>query len=247
MKTVKPHTPLQYIMEKASFFGLDFKVTEDVLIPRPETEVLVYTVIDIVKGSRAKSQGLDILDLGTGCGCIAISLMVRLSSPSSLSKAAEGGRIEDLTKNLADCKIIASDISEKALDVARENAAINGVSGRIEFIKSDLFDDVAGRFDIIASNPPYIARTEFAELQKEVLMEPRIALDGGQDGLSFYRKIVRKAPEHLKPGGYLVMEIGFGQAPFIKEIIRAIKGFEVMVVKEDQYEVDRIIVARWTN
>jgi len=225
MKTVKPHTPLQYIIGKASFLGLEFKVTEDVLIPRPETEVLVYTVIDIVHASRFTLNASRILDLGTGSGCIAISL----------------------TKNLADCKIIASDISDKALDVARENAALNGVSGRIEFIKSDLFDDIKGKFDIIASNPPYISRPEFTELQKEVLMEPRVALDGGDDGLSFYRKIAVKAPEHLKKGGYLVMEIGFGQAPLIKEIIRGIEGFEVLAVKEDQYEVDRIIVARWTN
>ena len=225
MKTVKPHTPLQYIIGKASFLGLEFKVTEDVLIPRPETEVLVYTVIDIVHDSRFTIHDSRILDLGTGSGCIAISL----------------------TKNLADCKIIASDISDKALDVARENAAMNGVSGRIEFIKSDLFDDIKGKFDIIASNPPYISRPEFTALQKEVLMEPRVALDGGDDGLSFYRKIAVKAPEHLKKGGYLVMEIGFGQAPLIKEIIRGIEGFEVLAVKEDQYEVDRIIVARWTN
>lgn len=225
MKTVKPHTPLQYVMGKTSFLGLDFKVNEDVLIPRPETEILVYTVIDIANGQGNPAGGLKILDLGTGSGCIAISL----------------------TKNLDNCKIIASDISEKALDVARENAALNGVSGRIKFVKSDLFNDIKGRFDIIASNPPYIAKPEFAELQKEVLMEPRVALDGGDDGLSFYRRIAAEAPEHLKNGGYLVMEIGFGQAPLIKDMIRGVKGFEVLAVKEDQYEIDRIIVARWTN
>ena len=174
--TVKPHTPLQYIIGKEKFFGLDFIVNEDVFIPRPETEILVNTVLDTIdtirntlnhslrSGSGQARDTIRILDLCTGTGNIAISL----------------------TKNTRNCKISASDISEKALDVARENARINGVHDLVDFVKSDLFSDISGKFDIIVSNPPYIARYEFKTLQKEVLREPVLALDVGEDGLDFY-------------------------------------------------------------
>jgi release factor glutamine methyltransferase len=225
MKPIKPFTPLQYVMGRMQFFGLEFEVNEDVLIPRPETEVLVQTVLDIVKGSGFQVPGTRILDLCTGAGNIVISL----------------------TKNLTNCKIVASELSDGALRVARRNADLNGVADKIEFIKSDLFESIDGKFDIIASNPPYIARHEFPSLQKEVLMEPRIALDGGDDGLDFYRRIIEAAPEHLKDGGYIAMEIGYGQAPLIKKMIESKKGFEFIEVKEDQYVIERIVVAKWKN
>jgi release factor glutamine methyltransferase len=225
MKPIKPYTPLQYIIGTTKFFDLDFEVNENVLIPRPETEVLVQTVLEIIRGSRVQGPGSRILDLCTGSGNIAISL----------------------TKSLTNCKIIASDLSDKALSVARRNAERNGVSGRIEFINSDLFKAITGKFDIIAANPPYVARHEFAGLQKEVLVEPRIAIDGGEDGLDFYRSIIRSAPQYLNNGGYLVMEIGYGQAGRIKDIINAVPGLEFLEVKEDQYVIERIIVARWKN
>lgn len=222
---VKPYTPLQYIIGKEKFCGMDFIVNQDVFIPRPETEVLVHTVLDIIEGSRVKGQELRILDLCTGSGNIAISL----------------------TKSAPFCRIVASDMSEKALEVARENAINNGVARSISFIKSDLFEDIDGKFDIIVSNPPYVAQYEFETLQKEVLKEPRLALDGGHDGLDFYRKIFREAPDYLENGGYCVVEIGFGQRGAIKKIVEDIKGFKIIDVKEDQYLIDRVIEAQWIN
>lgn len=245
IRTIEPHTPLQYIIGKENFFGLDFIVNENVLIPRPETEVLVETALHLVDVVRTTQYAVRILDLCTGSGNIAISLMVRLCSPSMPSKAK--GRVEALTKNNSCCRIVASDISEGALEVAKENAASNGVFDDIVFIKSDLFKDIEGRFDLIVSNPPYIAQNEFDALPKEVLKEPRRALDGGPDGLDFYRRIFLELPRYLKHGGYCVIEIGFGQLAAIKDIIENTKEFELIEVKKDQYAIDRVVVAQWIN
>ena len=187
MRTIEPYTPIQYVMGTTSFCGLEFLVDERVLIPRPETELLVETVIGIA-GTKESDRGVvDILDLCTGSGNIAISL----------------------TKSLTNCRIVASDVSSDALDVARRNAVRNGLCDKIDFVKSDIFNGIDGQFDIIASNPPYIARYEFPTLQEEVLREPILALDGGEDGLDFYRRIVSAAPGYLKRGGSIVMEIGY--------------------------------------
>jgi len=228
IKTIEPHTPLQYIIGKEKFFGLDFMVNEHVLIPRPETEILVETALHTIDAIRNTQYAVRILDLCTGSGNIAISLM-------------------SLTKNAADCRIVASDISERALEVARENARLNGVFNNITFIKSNLFKDIEGRFDLIISNPPYIARNEFDTLPKEVLKEPRSALDGGPDGLDFYRRIFFEAPRYLKHDGYCVVEIGFGQLSAIEDIIGSTKEFKLIEVKKDQYAIDRVIVAQWIN
>jgi len=264
MITVEPHTPIQYIIGKTEFCGLDLVVNKSVLIPRPETEVLVESVLEFVTSHKSQVTSLRILDLSTGSGNIAISLMVRLGpstllgtttlslskgrSPSMPSKDAAGGRVEALTKSLTNCTIIASDISEDAIAVAKENAARSGVIDKIEFIKSDLFANIKGLFDIIVSNPPYIARHEFATLQKEVLKEPRIALDGGDDGLDFYRRIISAAPQHLRAGGILAMEIGYGQLKQVSGIIAA-AGLKLLEVKKDQNNIDRVIIAerQWTN
>lgn len=241
IKSVAPYTPLQYIIGKEKFSGLDFLVNEDVFIPRPETEILVNTALEIINAAPRSKTPARILDLCTGSGNIAISLMVRLSLPSNPSET------DGLTKSAADCKIFASDISDKALEVAMQNARLNGVYDGISFIKSDLFKDIAGRYDIIVSNPPYIARCELKTLPKEVLKEPVLALDGGEDGLDFYRKIFLKAPAYLINGGYCIMEIGFGQRAAIKAMIEGFKGFKLIDVKEDQYLIDRVIVAQWIS
>jgi release factor glutamine methyltransferase len=222
MTPIATHTPIQYITGKAEFCGIDFAVDERVLIPRPETEHLVEKVIEL---ARVCGRDPRILDLCTGSGNIAITL----------------------TKALTNCRIVASDISEDALDVARSNAAKNGVSDRIEFVKSDLFTNVEGLFDIIASNPPYIASSDFDTLQKEVLREPRIALDGGDDGLLFYRNILRTSMLHLKPDGHIVFEIGFGQLSGIRQIINNIGQFNVAEVIKDWRGIDRIVVVTWIN
>lgn len=222
MKTVEPFTPVQYIIGKTEFCGLEFLVNEDVLIPRPETEMLVESTLGILKEGRRAGDELSILDLCTGSGNIAIAL----------------------TKNLHDCKIVASDISKNALLTARRNAAMNGVSEDINFVESDLFRNIEGRFDIIVSNPPYIARHEFPELQQEVLKEPRIALDGGEDGLDFYRRIITDAPGHLKDNGYLIVEIGYGQLRSIENIIRGVTGMKPVEVKKDFNGIDRVVVVK---
>ena len=241
VKTIEPYTPVQYIIGKTEFCGLDFMVNEDVLIPRPETEGLVGAAVSILNASRSTLHAPRILDLCTGSGNIAISLMVRLSSPSTLSE------VEGLTKVLTNCKIVASDISEAALGVARRNAARHGLSDRIAFVKSDLFASIEGLFDIIVSNPPYIARHEFQTLQPEVLKEPALALDGGEDGLDFYRRIMSSAHLYLRRGGVLVMEIGFGQRPAIEGIVERSGALKVSEVKKDFNGIERVVVARWIN
>jgi len=257
---IKPHMPIQYIMGRTRFCGLDFIVNEAVLIPRPETELLVEESLKLAKNchcegvpaGRPKQSNISdsfrllrqptdklqfprnddvdlrILDLCTGSGCIAIALA------------------EALTKNVSNCKMIASDISEDALEIARENAVLNGVVDKVEFIKSNLFDSVAGLFDIIVSNPPYIAANEFGELQKEVLREPRIALDGGRDGLDLYRRIIPAAPRYLNAGGYLLMEIGFGQRQGVEEIVNSSGGLKILEVKKDFAGIDRVVVIKAT-
>jgi release factor glutamine methyltransferase len=179
---------------------------------------------DIIKGADIPASKARILDLGTGSGNIAIAL----------------------TKKIPDCKIIASDISAGALVVAELNAGRNGVSDRIKFIKSDLFESLDGNFDIIVSNPPYISRPEFESLQKEVLMEPHVALDGGSDGLDFYRKIIREAAKRLTSGGYIIFEIGFAQKKLICRIIEKESVLKVIRVEIDHNEIERIVAARKT-
>ena len=218
---IKPFTPIQYVMGQVKFCGLDFIVNEDVLIPRPETELLVDTTIDLIVHSPwSIVHRLRILDLCTGSGCIAIAL----------------------TKGATNCRIIASDISKEALATAKKNSALNGVSGRIEFLHSDLFANIKGSFDIIVSNPPYVGRYEFGILQKEVLNEPRMAIDGGEDGLDFYRRIIHDAPRYMNEGGHLLMEIGYGQRQPIEEIINASGEFTILEVKKDFGGIDRVVV-----
>lgn len=180
--------PFQYIVGKQEFFGLVFQVTPAVLIPRPETELLVEKAIKLL----AKSDKPVFLDIGTGTGCIAISIL----------------------KNVGSAKAVAVDISDEALGVATANALIHGVNDRIDLRRSDLFSNIGGlKFDLIASNPPYIPGCEMGLLQAEVRdYEPETALTDGGDGLSRIKAIMHDAPDYLLPGGKLLIEIGFGQA-----------------------------------
>lgn len=225
---VEPFTPIQYIMGKTEFCGLDFVVNENVLIPRPETELLVETGFELLQARSSTLTTNDerrILDLCTGSGCVAIAL----------------------TKGILNCKMVASDISEEALGVAELNAEKHGLRDRIEFVKSDLFSDLNGSFDVILSNPPYIAGVEFSDLPEEVLREPKIALYGGEDGLDFYRFIFSEAGKFLKHGGYIALEVGFGQAGSIKNMIETSGGYEFTGTIKDFNDIDRIITARWIN
>ncbi len=209
--------PLQYITGKQEFMKLNFLVTKDVLIPRQDTEILVQEVIDLAK--RIKNP--KILDLCTGSGAIAISI----------------------AKYVENTKIIATDISKAALEIAKKNAEFNGVKNNIEFIESNLFTKLKDqKFNIIVSNPPYIETKTLKKLQKDVQNEPKIALDGGIDGLDFYRKIAQKGHEYLERQGYLCLEIGYNQKIAVKQILEEQKRYINIYSKKDFCENDRIVV-----
>lgn len=212
-------TPLQHITNSQEFMKMNFYVNNHVLIPRPDTEILVEEVIKIAK----EYANPVILDLCTGSGAIAVSL----------------------AKYLPNAKVYASDISKKALEVAKINAKNNEVENKIEFLESNLFEKIKNlKFDIIVSNPPYI-RTEVIEsLDAEVKQEPMIALDGGEDGLKFYKEIVEQAYPYLKLGSYLCFEIGYDQKIDVIEIIENSKKYEKTYCKKDLYGNDRVIVTK---
>ncbi len=184
---VKTRLPIQYILGRAPFFGMDFRIDENVLIPRPETELMVEKALELIPDDRQSKC----LDVGTGSGCIAISIL----------------------KNTVHLRCVATDISSKALKVAKINARLHGVEERLNFVQSDVMSGVKGKFDLIISNPPYVTSSELEGLPAEVKFEPIIALDGGEDGLKVIKKLVRQAASHLKDGGYLLFEI----SPMIKD------------------------------
>lgn len=205
----KTHMPLQYILGTQEFMGLNFKVTPDVLIPRQDTEGLVEEVLRFVK------PGMSVLDMCTGSGCIAVSV----------AKLAENVRVS------------GADISQAALAVARENAATNLV--QVDFLESDMFKNIAGSYDIIISNPPYIKTKVVESLMPEVRdFEPHLALDGKEDGLYFYRKLAAEAKDYLTPGGMLCLEIGYDQGQEVADLLQA-HGFEAVRVKQDLCGLDR--------
>lgn len=205
------HIPLQHILGYQEFMGLKFKVTPDVLIPRQDTETLVEEVM------RNLHDGMHILDMCTGSGCILLSLL-RYSN---------------------DCVGVGCDLSEKALRVARENA--RELSLEVEFVQSDLFENVCGKYEIIVSNPPYIPSGEISTLMEEVKdHDPLLALDGREDGLYFYREIIKKAGQYLHPGGMLFLEIGCSQAEDVCRYMKEADYKEVAVCK-DLAGLDRVV------
>ena len=211
--------PIEHITHQKEFMKLNFYVDENVLIPRQDTEVLVEEVMKIAKKIRARK----ILDLCTGSGAIAISL----------------------AKYLENIQLTALDISGKALDIAIANAKNNHVQDKITFVESNLFQDLGQeKYDIIVSNPPYIRRKEIETLDKEVRREPRLALDGGEDGLDFYRNIIDKGYEYLKYGGYICLEIGYDQKEEVMKIIKDKKQYIETYCKKDLYDNDRVVVTR---
>jgi release factor glutamine methyltransferase len=226
--------PLHQITGHREFYGLDFLVSSDVLIPRPETEFLVEQVIKLgtdynrPQSANPAHQGDPlIVDVGTGSGCIAIALAVNLPSAA----------------------LIATDISQPALAMARKNAELHGVADRIQFVLGDLLSPLQqgrfdGRVDIIASNPPYVSASQSELLQEDVRdFEPAIALYGGPDGLSFYRRLLVDALRYLKPGGYLVCEIGFGQLDEVRAIVDA-TGWEFLNFVRDLQGIPRTLVLK---
>lgn len=207
------HIPLQHITGRQEFMGLDFMVSEDVLCPRQDTETLVESVLEYTSGRK-------VLDVCTGSGCIAVALM-KLGNASCCD---------------------AVDLSEAALDIAKQNAELNDVS--INFIKSDMFEKIDGKYDIIVSNPPYIRPDVIETLMPEVREhEPLMALDGGSDGLDFYRIIAAQSKEHLEENGILAVEIGYDQWEDVSELFRQ-NGFRDIVRIKDLSQNDRVVMCK---
>lgn len=209
------HVPLQYLTNEQEFMGFKFKVNENVLIPRQDTEILVDEAVNRLKPS------MRVLDMCTGSGCIAVSLK----------------------RLVRDIEVTAADISSKALAVAIENAELN--SADIEFIQSDLFENVRGKFDIIVSNPPYIPSETVDLLMEEVREhEPRLALDGMSDGLYFYRLIVRESTRFLEDNGFLMLEIGHDQREAVINIMKE-AGFKAVTGIKDLAGLDRVVIGSY--
>ena len=211
--------PAQYITGRQDFYGLEFEVTPAVLIPRPETELLVEAAIKLV----GAEETISFCDVGTGSGCIAVTLLHQLP----LARA------------------MAVDVSTEAVAVARRNAARHQVTDRIEFLLSDCFESVAPQtFDLIVSNPPYVAEEALATLQREVRdFEPRVALTAGADGLDVIRRLVADAPEYLRPDGYLLFEIGFDQHEVVGGLIDA-NVWELLDIHQDLQGIPRTVALR---
>lgn len=206
--------PLQYITGEQEFMGLNFKVNSNVLIPRQDTETLVEEVLKICQ------PGMRVLDLCTGSGCIAISLM----------------------KNAHGMEAVGSDISKQALLVAKENARMHEVE--VDWVRSNLFENISGTFDLIVSNPPYVAQLEILKLMPEVRdFEPVTALDGGVDGLDFYRQIASQGKDYLNQDGYLYFEIGYDQGPAVTNMMCAAGYRDVSVIKDLTHH-ERVVKGR---
>ena len=230
--TRSKHTPVQYITGRAPFYGMEFAVSPDVLIPRFDTEILVEEAVRRLKSLlKEKERKLSVLDMCTGSGCIAISVAAAL-----------------------DCEMTAVDLSQKALDMAalnervlldpERNGALKHTPSPIRFLQSNMFEAVSGEYDCILSNPPYIRPEVIETLDIEVKdREPRLALDGGPDGLDFYRILAREAGPHLRKGGLLLMEIGCDQAQAVTQLLTEYAYAGIEVVK-DLAGLDRVIAAR---
>jgi release factor glutamine methyltransferase len=217
--------PVQYITGSKEFWSLKLWVSPAVLIPRPETEVLVETVVDFVRQREFTWKGVRTIDVGTGSGAIAIAL----------------------AKELPSMKIVATDLSAAALRLARENAIQHQVDDRIHFVRTDMFAGISGArggFSVLVANPPYVSHAEFPELPREVRdFEPRYALDGGADGLAVIRHIVAQAPPILQSSGALFMEMGAGQAERVIALVRSTQQYRQHRVIKDYSGIDRILVA----
>jgi len=244
IKRLINNEPLQYITNKQEFMGLEFYVDNNVLIPQPDTEILVEEVINICKNFNNKKldantvgvallgdpqKNIKILDLCTGSGAIGISI----------------------AKHIENCEITLSDISNEALEVANKNSIGVGFhpdpGKKIKIIQSDLFENIKDKFDIIVSNPPYIKTEVIKTLEKEVQNEPILALDGGQDGLDIYRRIINEAYKYLNEDGYLCLEIGYDQKEEVINLIKETGKYTNIYSKKDLADNDRIVICKKEN
>ena len=211
--------PLQYLLGSWDFFGRAFRTDPRALIPRPETEVLVEIVLKVIRAKLSSRTRL--LDVGTGSGVLAITFA--LECPN--------------------LQIVGSDVSPSALNLARENAERQRLNGRIEWVESDLLSSVAGPFDFLAANLPYIPTAELPKLAPEVKRDPQLALDGGPDGLVVIRRLLREAPKVLRDGAFVILEVGFDQAGRVADLLTAQKFRDISV--ENDYQGVRRFVTAW--
>lgn len=292
--------PLAYITGEREFWSLDFRVTSDVLIPRPETELLVETTLRLIAQKNAEPSTLNVSNSNSALRCrvpapladdamqfshsviasaakqalfsrdyfVANAPRTDISSPNLMQLPPRGRRAEEfashltildvgtgsgciaisLAKELPAAELWALDISPTALAIALENARRHEVANRIRFLQSDLFAALnkgSQSFDFIVANPPYIAHPDLSALQPEVRdWEPRAALDGGKDGLDFHRRLIQESPAHLRPGGWLVMELGAGQGPAVRRFIQTQKNFQESFSVQDYAGFERVSAAR---
>ncbi|WP_311487642.1 peptide chain release factor N(5)-glutamine methyltransferase [uncultured Helcococcus sp.] len=214
-RDLKDGRPLQYAIGKWNFYGYDFIVNENVLIPRPETELLVEEIL------KEELKDKKLLDIGTGSGAIAVSL--------------------DL-ENKDNLQVSACDISKEALEVARMNAEKLGA--HLDFIHSDLFENIEGRFDIIVSNPPYISEEDYDKLDELLYHEPKIALYGGLKGYEIYEKIIDQARSYLTDQASIFFEIGYDQGKVVSDLLRE-NGYQDVKILQDYGGKDRIVTGKW--
>jgi release factor glutamine methyltransferase len=211
--------PIAYIVGRQEFWGLDFEVGPAVLIPRPETELIVESAIALL----AADATAVVADICTGSGCIAVAI------------ARERPR----------ARLVATELSNAALEIAHRNAARHGAADRVTFVRGDLFGDIESGFDVIVSNPPYVADVDRTSLQPEVRdHEPALALFAGPDGLHVIRRLVQEAPARLRPGGSLIFEFGFGQAEAVGQLISETRGLTMIELRHDLQGIPRIALAQ---
>lgn len=222
IEKVSKNTPFQYVIGKAWFYGKEYIVDENVLIPRIDSEILAHEIISKVQEMEDSGRKeISILEIGTGSGAIAITA------------------VENTNAN-----ILAVDISEGAINIAKENMKIHDIQeNRMDVILSDIYENVTGKFDIIFSNPPYIRSGDLKDLDQDVLKEPHLALDGGESGLDYYIKIIGDAKDYLKEDGYIIFEIGYDQRKDIEKIAKDVGYTSVECIK-DMENRDRVIIIR---
>ena len=216
--------PLQYITNSQEFYGIQMYVNEKVLIPQPDTEILVQEVIKIIeqKNKNKEQKDMEILDMCTGSGCIAVAIAT----------------------NVQNVNVMLADVSREALEIAKVNAQHANTTEKFKFIQTNMFENVEGKFDIIVSNPPYIETDTIKSLNKQVQNEPLLALDGGKDGLKFYRILVNEGYKYLNKDGYLCMEIGYNQKQKVEGLLKQNEKYTSIYTLKDFNGNDRVVIAK---
>jgi len=224
VKRAGTHEPIAYLTGKKEFYSLEFEITKDCLIPRPETELLVERAIEFL---RTRNGEQFVCDLCTGCGCVAVAI----------------------ARNFAGCRIVATDISDAALAITEKNVAKHGLMNRIKLLQGDLFEPVISglgpaKFDLIVCNPPYVSEPDYEKLAPNVKdFEPKSALAAGRDGLDIIKRIIADASQYLKPTGTLMLEIGNEQGPAVRNLLDTAGYFDTVKIEKDYSNLDRLAIA----